>query len=54
MDGVEGVWEGTRVRGEEVRGLEGLVEGIGRADGKEGKGVDGGAAGDEGDAMDTS
>lgn len=29
-DGVEGVWEGSRVRSEEVRGLEGVVEGLER------------------------
>ena len=31
-DGVEGAWEvgGTRVRGEEVRGLEGLFPGKGK------------------------
>ncbi|KAF1939896.1 hypothetical protein EJ02DRAFT_380768 [Clathrospora elynae] len=62
-DGVEGVWEGSRVRAEEVRGLEGLVAGMGRGSGKaEGKGdVDmddtgADAEGEEGDgeAMDTS
>ncbi|RAR11869.1 mis12 domain-containing protein [Stemphylium lycopersici] len=52
VDGVEGAWEGSRVRGDEVRGLEGLVEGMGRGGGKEGQVVHG--AGDEGDAMDTS
>lgn len=29
-DGVEGVWEGRRVGAEEVRGLEGLVQSLGR------------------------
>jgi kinetochore protein Mis12/MTW1 len=29
-DGVEGVWEGRRVGAEEVKGLEGLVKGLGR------------------------
>lgn len=55
-DGVEGVWEGSRVRAEEVRGLEGLVEGMerGRGEGDEsvGAGADGGDG--DGDAMDTS
>jgi kinetochore protein Mis12/MTW1 len=29
-DGVEGVWDGRRVGAEEVRGLEGLVQSLGR------------------------
>lgn len=33
-DGVEGAWEGRRPGGEEVKGLEAVVEGLGR--GKEG------------------
>ncbi|KAI4923485.1 hypothetical protein J4E85_008523 [Alternaria conjuncta] len=70
-DGVEGVWEGgSRVGSEEVRGLEGLVEGMdrggegqGRRDGKrerreeqeEEEGLEGIQEGDEDeDAMDTS
>jgi kinetochore protein Mis12/MTW1 len=32
-DGVEGVWEGSRMRGEEVRGLEGLVASMDRGRG---------------------
>ncbi|KAF2194422.1 Mis12-domain-containing protein [Zopfia rhizophila CBS 207.26] len=40
-DGVEGVVEGSRVRSEEVRGLEGLVQEMGKGDG-------------DGEAMDTS
>ncbi|KAF1833111.1 Mis12 domain-containing protein [Decorospora gaudefroyi] len=58
-DGVEGVWEGSSVRAEEVRGLEGLVEGLGRRVGK--KDADGeveedtgAGAKDDGDAMDIS
>ncbi|KAJ4373359.1 hypothetical protein N0V83_003654 [Neocucurbitaria cava] len=40
-DGVEGVWEGSRVRAEEVRGLEGLVEGMDRKKGdREEEGMD--------------
>jgi len=47
-DGVEGVWEGgSRVGAEEVRGLEGLVDGFNRR-GKVGEN------GDHGEAMDTS
>ncbi|KAI4948207.1 hypothetical protein J4E91_006201 [Alternaria rosae] len=70
-DGVEGVWEGgSRVGSEEVRGLEGLVEGMGRTGesrgGGEGRGgrreeeeegLEGIQEGDEDeeeDAMDTS
>jgi len=34
-DGVEGIWDGSRVRSEEVRGLEGLVEGMERGRGRE-------------------
>ncbi|KAI8932800.1 hypothetical protein NX059_010288 [Plenodomus lindquistii] len=47
-DGVEGVWEGRRVGGEEVRGLEGLVGGMGgRGKGKgKGKGEGESAGGD--------
>lgn len=57
-DGVEGVWEGTRVRAEEVRGLEALVEGMSR--GKESKVVGmedataGAGDGKDGEAMDVS
>ncbi|KAF1844370.1 uncharacterized protein K460DRAFT_317867 [Cucurbitaria berberidis CBS 394.84] len=69
-DGVEGVWGGSRVRAEEIRGLEGLVGGL------SGGGLSGGGKGDvkregsgsgsgedttmgagedeQGDAMDTS
>ncbi|KAF3050065.1 hypothetical protein E8E11_009367 [Didymella keratinophila] len=43
-EGVEGTVEGARVRAEEVRGLEGIVEALGR----------GGARRDGGEAMDTS
>lgn len=42
-DGVEGVVEGSRVRVEEIRGLEGIVAGMERRGGD-----------DEGEAMDTS
>lgn len=52
-DGVEGVWDGVRVRGEEVRGLEGLVEGMER--GARGKKSGGGVEErQEGDKMDLS
>jgi kinetochore protein Mis12/MTW1 len=53
-DGVEGVWEGSKVGAEEVRGLEGLVQvmGRGKEKGKE-EDTDAGAVDDE-DAMDTS
>lgn len=58
-DGVEGVWEGRRVGAEEVRGLEGLVGGMGRGRGRNGSGdgEDAGAGaldGDGGEEMDTS
>ncbi|KAL1651498.1 hypothetical protein SLS61_005450 [Didymella pomorum] len=43
-EGVEGAVEGARVRAEEVRGLEGIVEALGRGSG----------AGRGGEAMDTS
>jgi kinetochore protein Mis12/MTW1 len=57
-DGVEGVWEGSRVRAEEVRGLEGLVEVMERGKERRDVKMEGVAeevehAGD-GDAMDTS
>ena len=58
-DGVEGVWDGRRVGAEEVRGLEGLVQGLGRGkkqdvrmedtDAGAGEGGDG-----DGEEMDTS
>lgn len=44
-EGVEGAAEGARVRAEEVRGLEGIVEALGRGNGTEKK---------SGEAMDTS
>ncbi|KAF2997921.1 hypothetical protein E8E13_005073 [Curvularia kusanoi] len=47
-EGVEGKVEGGRVRAEEVRGLEGIVEALGR-----GRGSDGNEAG-RGEEMDTS
>lgn len=53
-DGVEGVWEGSKVGADEVRGLEGLVKVMGRGKGN-GKEEDTGAgAVDDGEAMDTS
>ena len=61
MDTREGVGgEGGRVRGEEVRALEGLVGGLGRGkkerEGKENRNVDGDddKEQDDGEAMDTS
>jgi kinetochore protein Mis12/MTW1 len=51
-DGVEGVWEGTRVRGEEVRGLEGLVASMDR--GRSGNATAGPKEEKDEDAMDTS
>lgn len=53
MDGVEGVWDvgGTRVRSEEVRGLEALVGGGGGINGGKKGGAEGGA---DGDKMDTT
>lgn len=44
MDGVEGAVEGQRVRAEEVRGLEGIVQRMGKERRTE----------NDGDAMDTS
>ena len=52
-EGVEGAVEGGRVRAEEVRGLEGIVEALGR--GVEARDANGnGKGGGEGEAMDTS
>lgn len=51
-DGVEGIWEGRRVGAEEVRGLEGLVQSIGR--GRDKTDDAGAGAEEEGEAMDTS
>jgi kinetochore protein Mis12/MTW1 len=56
-DGVEGVWEGRRVGAEEVRGLEGLVQVLGRGKAKDVSMEDtdaGAVAGEDGEAMDTS
>lgn len=56
-DGVEGVWDTRRVGAEEVRGLEGLVQSMGRgkAQDTEMKDTDAGAAeGGDGEEMDTS
>jgi kinetochore protein Mis12/MTW1 len=57
-DGVEGVSDGTRVRGDEVAALEGIVEVLGRREGGSG-GNTGVVEGreereEDGDAMDTS
>ena len=50
-EGVEGAVEGGRVRAEEVRGLEGIVEALGRGvKARDTNGKDGG----EGEAMDTT
>jgi kinetochore protein Mis12/MTW1 len=61
VDTREGVGgEGGRIRGEEVKALEGLVSGLGRGknegDGKENRDINGDEEGeeDEGEAMDTS
>jgi kinetochore protein Mis12/MTW1 len=48
-DGVEGIIDGGRVRGEEVRGLEGILGELERR-----RGGDTGAGASEGEAMDTS
>ncbi|KAH7389909.1 Mis12 domain-containing protein [Pyrenochaeta sp. MPI-SDFR-AT-0127] len=56
-DGVEGVWEGSRVRAEEVRGLEGLVESMSRAKGDRDVSMEdttAGADAGDGEDMDTS
>lgn len=54
-DGVEGVWEGSKVGAEEVRGLEALVGSISRGKGQESVAEDTGAGAEgEGEAMDTS
>jgi kinetochore protein Mis12/MTW1 len=58
-DGVEGVWDGRRVGAEEVRGLEGLVQSLGRGKKQDVKmddadaGAEGGDGGN-GEEMDTS
>jgi kinetochore protein Mis12/MTW1 len=52
-DGVEGVWEGSRVRGDEVRGLEGLVNKLAQGKKVE-RDAEMGDEGDDGEAMDTS
>jgi len=53
-DGVEGVWEGSKVGAEEVRGLEALVGGMGRGR-REREDTGAGAERDgDGEAMDTS
>lgn len=65
-DGVEGVWDGSKVGAEEVRGLEALVGSMSRGRGEEkerraeevmdtGAGAEGeGEGNDGGEAMDTS
>jgi len=59
-DGVEGVGEGMRGRGDEVGALEGIVEGLGRTgrgaggDTRAGAGEERREVGGDGDAMDTS
>jgi kinetochore protein Mis12/MTW1 len=55
-DGVEGVWEGSRGRGDEVRGLEGLVERMDRGKTREREDATARAKEEDGDgdAMDTS
>jgi kinetochore protein Mis12/MTW1 len=61
-DGVEGVWEGRKMGGEEVRGLENVVGTLGRGRSEEGIAGDtragtregGGREGGEGDEMDTT
>jgi kinetochore protein Mis12/MTW1 len=56
-DGVEGVWETRRVGAEEVRGLEGLVQVMGRGKAQDVRMEDtnaGAAEGEDEDAMDTS
>lgn len=54
-DGVEGVWEGSRVRADEVRGLEGLVASMSRAKRDKDVSMEDTATGaDDGEQMDTS
>lgn len=56
-DGVEGVWDTRRVGAEEVRGLEGLVQSMGRGKAQDTKMEDtdaGAAEGNDEEAMDTS
>ncbi len=52
-DGVEGVWDGNKVRSDEVRGLEQLVESISKGGRKEDH-AGAGHGENDGEAMDTS